>query len=89
MEGITLDIMQAALLQARAGRQHILQQMADCDPPPTGKLSAFAPRIHRMTVDTEKLGQLIGSGGRNIRALEKASGCDSISVSFACHFSSV
>ena len=80
VEGITLEVMRQALEQARAGRRHILQQMQACDPPPAKHISQYAPRIRRFTIDPEKIGQVIGSGGRNIKMLQAAAGCDEITV---------
>ncbi len=50
MEGITLEIMEAALRQAADGRRHILAQMGACDPPPRGELGPYTPRILIVTV---------------------------------------
>lgn len=80
VEGITLEVMRQALDQAKAGRRHILQQMQACDPPPAKHISQYAPRIRRFTIDPEKIGQVIGSGGRNIKMLQAAAGCDEITV---------
>lgn len=82
MEGITLDVLASALAEARKARQHILAEMTCCKPPPRGALAPNAPRIRRFTVDTDKLGMLIGPGGRNIRGLIEESGADEIKVSF-------
>lgn len=80
MEGITLEVLKEALAQAKSGRQHILEQMQACEPAPRGALSAYAPRIRRFQIDPDKIGQVIGSGGRNIKMLQAASGCDEIQV---------
>ena len=81
VEGITLEVMRQALDQAKAGRQHILLEMQSCDPPPAKQLSQYAPRIRRFNIDPDKIGQVIGSGGRNIKMLQAAAGCDEITVS--------
>ena len=81
VEGITLEVMRQALDQAKAGRQHILREMQACDPPPAKQLSQYAPRIRRFNIDPDKIGQVIGSGGRNIKMLQAAAGCDEIMVS--------
>ncbi len=81
MEGITLEVMRQALDQAKAGRQHILREMNACSPPPAKKLSQYAPRIRRFNIDPDKIGQVIGSGGRNIKMLQAAAGCDEVMVS--------
>ncbi len=71
----------ASLDQAKAGRQHILREMQSCDPPPAKQLSQYAPRIRRFNIDPDKIGQVINSGGRNIKMLQAAAGCDEIMVS--------
>ena len=81
VEGITLEVMKEALAQAKLGRQHILEQMQACDPAPARTLSQYAPRIRRFNIDPDKIGQVIGSGGRNIKMLQAAAGCDEINVS--------
>lgn len=50
VEGITLEIMEQALGQAREGRRHILAAMQACSPPPRRQLSSYAPRIGRLQV---------------------------------------
>ena len=72
----------SALAEARKARQHILQEMTSCSPAPRGALAPNAPRIRRFTVDTDKLGMLIGPGGRNIRGIIEESGADEIKVFF-------
>ena len=83
VEGITLAVMEKALQQAKAGRQHILQEMQACNPSPAKQLSQYAPRIRRFAIDPEKIGQVIGSGGRTIKMLQAAAGCEEIQVSHA------
>ena len=81
VEGITLAVMEKALEQAKAGRRHILQEMQACNPPPAKQLSQYAPRIRRFTIDPEKIGLVIGSGGRTVKMLQAAAGCEEIQVS--------
>ena len=83
VEGITLAVMEKALQQAKAGRQHILQEMQACNPAPAKQLSQYAPRIRRFAIDPEKIGQVIGSGGRTIKMLQAAAGCEEIQVAHA------
>jgi len=68
--GITADLMREALAQAREGRLHILDQMAQVLPAPRGEISARAPRILQVKIPTEKIGTVIGPGGKQIRELE-------------------
>ncbi len=66
--GVTTEIMQKALAQAKAGRLHILSIMEKCIDKPQ-PISPFAPKILSMKIDTDKIGALIGPGGKNIKAL--------------------
>jgi polyribonucleotide nucleotidyltransferase len=76
VEGITLPILRTALEAAREGRRAVLGAMARCAPPPAGELSPHAPRILSLTVPADKIGALIGPGGRNIRSLQEATGAE-------------
>lgn len=68
--GITAAIMREALAQARAGRLHILEQMKGALPAPRAEISARAPRILQVKIPTDKIGTVIGPGGKQIRELE-------------------
>ncbi len=68
--GITADIMREALAQARAGRLHILGEMAKALPAPRPEISRRAPRILQVKIPTDKIGTVIGPGGKQIRELE-------------------
>ncbi len=68
--GITAAIMREALAQARTGRLHILGEMANALPAPRSEISARAPRILQVKIPTEKIGTVIGPGGKQIRELE-------------------
>src|SRR5882672_4450665 len=74
IEGITKEIMWAALLQAREGRMHILQKMQESMAGSRGELSAFAPRLIKMKINPEKIRDVIGKGGSVIRALTEETG---------------
>ncbi len=74
IEGITKEIMQVALAQAREGRTHILQKMQDAMAVSRGELSAFAPRMIRIKINPEKIRDVIGKGGAVIRALTEETG---------------
>ncbi|MBN8705784.1 MAG: polyribonucleotide nucleotidyltransferase [Bacteroidetes bacterium] len=67
--GITYEIMEKALAQAKAGRTHILGRMFDYITTPKSELSAFAPRMYTMYVPTDTIGMIIGPGGKNIRGI--------------------
>ncbi len=74
IEGITQEIMQVALAQAREGRMHILAKMQDSMSTPRVELSAFAPRLTKMKINPEKIRDVIGKGGAVIRALTEETG---------------
>jgi len=74
IEGITKEIMQVALAQAREGRMTILQKMQDSISASRGELSAYAPRMIRMKINPEKIRDVIGKGGAVIRALTEETG---------------
>jgi polyribonucleotide nucleotidyltransferase len=70
-QGIPPAIMRKALDQALAGRKHILEQMAKVLSAPRDNISQHAPKIITMKIDVEKIGKLIGPGGKMIRSLEE------------------
>ncbi|MCP5036317.1 MAG: polyribonucleotide nucleotidyltransferase [Rhodobacteraceae bacterium] len=72
--GITPDIMEKALAQAKAGRLHILDEMGKALSAGREEFSAHAPRIETMTIPTDKIREVIGSGGKVIREIVEVSG---------------
>ena len=72
---ITPEIMQIALDQARDGRIHILSEMAKSIDTSRNELSQHAPRITTMTVPTDKIRDVIGTGGKVIREICEVTGC--------------
>jgi polyribonucleotide nucleotidyltransferase len=71
--GITPEIMEQALAQARDGRMHILNEMAKALSAPAA-FSEYAPKIETMTIPTDKIREVIGSGGKVIREIVEVSG---------------
>ncbi|HWC32279.1 MAG TPA: polyribonucleotide nucleotidyltransferase, partial [Actinomycetota bacterium] len=69
--GVTFEILRDALSQAKQGRTHILDKMAEAIQGPRPELSRHAPRISQIQIDTEKIGMVIGKGGETIRALSE------------------
>ncbi|MDK1287019.1 polyribonucleotide nucleotidyltransferase [Pseudoalteromonas umbrosa] len=69
IEGITKEIMQIALKQAKAARMHILSVMDQAIAAPSQELSEFAPRIYTMSIPPKKIADVIGKGGATIRQL--------------------
>jgi len=76
IQGITTDIMKQALTQAKAGREHILDKMESAIKGPREDLSPNAPRLLSMQIDKERIGELIGPGGKNIKMLTEKSGAE-------------
>ncbi|TJZ92587.1 polyribonucleotide nucleotidyltransferase [Paracoccus gahaiensis] len=72
--GITPEIMEQALAQARDGRLHILGEMAQALTAGRNEFSAHAPRIETMQIPTDKIREVIGSGGKVIREIVEVSG---------------
>ncbi len=74
IQGITKEIMQVALAQAKDGRMHILAQMQAAMPNVKTELSDFAPRLITIKINPEKIRDVIGKGGAVIRALTEETG---------------
>ena len=74
IDGITAEIMQAALAQAHEGRQHILGKMHEMAGGGAKELSDFAPRMISFKIDQDKIREVIGKGGATIRALTEETG---------------
>ncbi len=72
--GITPEIMEQALAQAKAGRLHILNEMANALTSGRTEFSAHAPRIETMQIAVDKIREVIGSGGKVIRSIVEESG---------------
>lgn len=72
--GLTQEILQNALAQAKAGRLHILEEMNTALSEPRESVSKNAPKIHQMTINPEKVGALIGPGGKTIKKIEEDTG---------------
>ncbi|RFA38135.1 polyribonucleotide nucleotidyltransferase [Alkalilimnicola ehrlichii] len=74
IQGITREIMEQALEQAKAGRLHILQKMNEAIQTPRTEMSEYAPRLITIRIDPEKIRDVIGKGGATIRALTEETG---------------
>jgi polyribonucleotide nucleotidyltransferase len=70
VKGVTRELLETALRQAREGRVHILKKMLAAVPRPASDVSQFAPRMETLKIPTDRIGFLIGPGGKNIRGLE-------------------
>ena len=71
LQGIAPRILQEALAQARQARMQILNVITDAIATPRAELSQYAPRIQTIKIDPEKIGALIGPGGKTIRGLQE------------------
>jgi polyribonucleotide nucleotidyltransferase len=71
ISGVTREIMGQALEQARVARMHIMEVMLAAIPEPRTELSPYAPRIEIIKIDPDKIGAIIGPGGKTIRALQE------------------
>ncbi|MBN2190130.1 MAG: polyribonucleotide nucleotidyltransferase [Candidatus Aureabacteria bacterium] len=76
VQGISEDTMRAALNQAREGRLKILSEMNKCISKPKEDISEYAPRIETITIDTDKIGLVIGPGGKTIKEIIKETGAE-------------
>jgi polyribonucleotide nucleotidyltransferase len=89
INGITKDIMQAALSQAKEGRMHILGLMKQAMPASRSDVSEFAPRMIKMKINPDKIREVIGKGGAVIRAITEETGTtididDEGNITIAC-----
>nr|VFK63433.1 MAG: polyribonucleotide nucleotidyltransferase [Candidatus Kentron sp. UNK]VFK72353.1 MAG: polyribonucleotide nucleotidyltransferase [Candidatus Kentron sp. UNK] len=74
IDGITREIMETALIQAKEGRFHILDKMSEAIEEPRAEMSGYAPRIVTMRIHPDKIRDVIGKGGSTIRAITEETG---------------
>jgi polyribonucleotide nucleotidyltransferase len=75
VKGITFEIMEIALAQAREAREFILGKILETIPSVRPELSPYAPRMYRISIAQDKIGAVIGPGGRVIRSIIEETGC--------------
>ncbi len=73
-DGLTREIMERALTQARDGRIHILNEMAKAVPEVSSEMSVYAPRITTIKIKPDKIREVIGQGGKVIQGITAATG---------------
>lgn len=73
-DGLSFEILEKALLQAKAGREYILGKILEVIPEPRAELKDHAPRIEYMTIPKEFIGAVIGPGGKIIQGIQEESG---------------
>ncbi len=78
VQGISFEIIESALEQARVGRLHILERMAESISAPRAELSKYAPQFLKMEIDGSDIGAVIGPGGKVIQTLQKETGTEII-----------
>jgi len=74
ISGISEEIVRATMAQSREARIEILRKMLSAIPRPKEEISAYAPRLLRTKIDPEKIGALIGPGGKIIRGIQESTG---------------
>lgn len=76
VKGITVEIMKTALAQAKEGRAHIMSKVLEVIDKPRAEVSQYAPRIHKMMIDPEKIREVIGKGGETIQKIIAETGVE-------------
>ncbi|MBQ8873911.1 MAG: polyribonucleotide nucleotidyltransferase [Bacteroides sp.] len=74
VDGLSYEILEKALLQAKAGREHILVKLTECIAEPRADLKTHATRIEMMTIPKEFIGAVIGPGGKIIQGMQEETG---------------
>jgi polyribonucleotide nucleotidyltransferase len=72
--GISMSTIRDAILQANAGRSHILGKMLEALPAPKTELSPYAPRLLTLSINPDQIGMIIGPGGRTIKGITEETG---------------
>jgi polyribonucleotide nucleotidyltransferase len=80
IKGISFELLEKALMQAREGRMHILGKMDEAISAPAEDLSPFAPRMTTLKVPVDMIGLVIGPGGKMIRSIVADSGVEDITI---------
>ncbi len=76
IEGLPREVMERAMIQAKVGRMHIIGEMEKAITGPREELNPNAPKLHCMKIDVDKIRDLIGTGGKNIRSIVDQTGAD-------------
>ena len=73
-DGLSYEILEKALMQAKAGREYILGKLTECMPAPRAELKPHVPRIEAFTIPKEFIGAVIGPGGKIIQGMQEETG---------------
>ncbi|MGI6393855.1 MAG: polyribonucleotide nucleotidyltransferase [bacterium] len=76
IEGLPKDVMERAMIQAKVGRMHIIGEMEKAIQGPNTELNPNAPKLFSMKIEVEKIKDLIGTGGKNIKSIVEQTGAD-------------
>lgn len=76
IKGLPKDVMERAMIQAKVGRMHIIGEMDKAIKGPRTELNPNAPKLFRMKIEVEKIKDLIGTGGKNIKSIVESTGAD-------------
>ncbi|MDI6400907.1 polyribonucleotide nucleotidyltransferase [Balneolaceae bacterium ANBcel3] len=76
VKGISYEVMVTALQQAREGRLHILEKMAETISAPRAEISSYAPSFVKMEVQSDQIGGIIGPGGKVIQSIQRETGAE-------------
>ncbi|MCH8522973.1 MAG: polyribonucleotide nucleotidyltransferase [Balneolales bacterium] len=76
VRGVSFEVMEEAMLDARKGRLHILEKMAETISMPRAELSRFAPSFRRIEINSDQIGAVIGPGGKVIQGIQKETGTE-------------
>ena len=76
INGLPKDVLERAMIQAKVGRMHIIGEMEKAIGTYRVELNPNAPKLHKMMIETDKIRDLIGTGGKNIRSIVEKTGAD-------------
>lgn len=76
LKGVPRKVLEEALEQARIGRMHILGKMLECIAEPRTTISQYAPKIEQVTIPADRIGELIGPGGKMIKSIIEQTGAE-------------
>lgn len=74
LKGIPREVLEQALEQAKTGRMHIMAEMMKCISAPRTELSQYAPKVSQITIPQDRIGELIGPGGKMIKSIIEMTG---------------
>jgi polyribonucleotide nucleotidyltransferase len=79
-KGLSMDVVRQTFVQSKEARKTIIAKMKEAIVEPREEMSQYAPRVVQIKVPTDKIGEIIGPGGKNIRELSEKTGAEIISI---------